>query len=79
MRYVSGYQVIPEIVKQAATILAAYHVLNKINALLTAEPEYQGKIAIVFKSPRELTERLAFLREEVERLKRMLPRAMGVA
>lgn len=76
--YTGGYQTIPSIVKQATILIASYHLLTKIAHLITAEPEYQGKIAVAFKKPSDLTDRLEFLRSEIERVKARLPHAIEV-
>ena len=76
--YTGGYQTIPGIVKQATILIAAYHLLTKIAHLVTSEPEYQGKIAVAFKKPEELTNRLEYLRSEIERIKSKLPHAVEV-
>ena len=66
------------ILKQATILIASYQLLTKIAHLITSAPDYQGKVSVAFKKPRELTERLEFLRSEVERVKSKLPHAIGV-
>ncbi|MEM2068852.1 MAG: hypothetical protein QXY32_03885 [Nitrososphaerota archaeon] len=78
VRYLSGYSEVPGIVKQAALLLSSYHVLSRISMLYTTEPEYQGRISMVFKKPGEIFSRLEFLRKEVERIKKNLPRQVKV-
>lgn len=78
IRYVAGYREVPGIVKQAALLLSSYHILSKISILYTTEPEYQGKISIVFKKPGEVFSRLEFLRNEIERIKKQLPKQVKV-
>jgi hypothetical protein len=78
VRYLSGYSEIPGIVKQAALLLSSYHILSKISILYTTEPEYQGRISVVFKKPSEIFSRLEFLRGEVERIKKQLPKQIKV-
>jgi len=77
--YTGGYQTIPSIIKQATILIASYHLLTKIAHLVTTEPDYRGKISVAFKKPQELTERLEYLRTEIERVKSKLPHAIGVA
>lgn len=78
VRYVSGYSEVPGIVKQAALLLSSYHVLSRISMLYTTEPEYQGRLSVVFKKPGEIFSRLEFLRSEVDRIKKQLPRQVKV-
>ena len=73
VKYVGGYDPIPAIVSHTATLIAAYHLLLKISSLMATEPEYQGKVALAFRKPEEITKRLEYLKAEIEDLKRKLP------
>ncbi|MEM2257818.1 MAG: hypothetical protein QXU87_04000 [Candidatus Caldarchaeum sp.] len=74
--YQAGYAEVPDIVRQAATLIASYQLLLRLQRQITFSEDYGG-VAAAFKSPAELTERLEFLREEVERVKSQLPRRVG--
>ena len=73
VEYMAGYEAIPDIVKHATILIASYQVLLRIQRQISFSEDYTG-ITVAFKTPNELTERLEFLRAEVERVKNMLPR-----
>lgn len=72
--YTAGYASIPNNIKLAALKLATYHLLQKTVTEIESEPEYQGKLVLVFKKPEDLLARLEQLRVECERVKALLPR-----
>jgi len=76
VEYTAGYETVPDRVKHAAILIASYHVLLRIQRQISFSEDYAG-ITVAFKTPQELTERLEFLRSEVERVLDMLPRRVA--
>ena len=79
IKYLGGYDTIPGIVSHATLLIASYQLLLKISHLMTIEPEYQGKVALAFKKPEEIVDRLEYLRSEIENIKRRLPHRVSLA
>ena len=76
VEYTAGYETVPDMVKHAAILIASYQVLLRIQRQISFSEDYTA-ITVAFKTPNELTERLEFLRAEVERVKDMLPRRVA--
>ncbi|MCS7145335.1 MAG: hypothetical protein RMJ28_06960 [Nitrososphaerota archaeon] len=71
--YMTGYTETPEHIKQYTILAASYEVLLRFQRMLQVEGSY-GEVALVVKSPEGLRERLEYLREEIERFRRLLPK-----
>ncbi|MEO0157982.1 MAG: hypothetical protein ABIM59_04555 [candidate division WOR-3 bacterium] len=71
--YTAGYPETPEHIKQYTILAATYEVLLRFQRMLRVERSYD-EVALVVKSTEGLGERLAYLREEIERFRKLLPK-----
>ncbi|MEM0445554.1 MAG: hypothetical protein QXW60_05335 [Nitrososphaerota archaeon] len=71
--YVAGYAETPQHIRQYTILAATYEVLLRFQRLLQVERSY-GEAALVVRAPEGLRERLEYLRDEVERFRRLLPK-----
>lgn len=71
--FTAGYAETPEHIKQYTILAATYEVLLRFQRILQVERSY-GEAALVVRAPEGLRERLEYLREEIERFRRMLPK-----
>ncbi|MEM4591757.1 MAG: hypothetical protein QW555_08015 [Nitrososphaerota archaeon] len=74
--YQAGYSSVPDYIKNAVILFATYQILLKFQRLITFEKDYT-QISLTFKSPEEFARRLEFIRQEIERVKKQLPKRVG--
>jgi len=75
--YIAGTPTVPDWVKHAAVSIATYNILVRLSSLLVLQEDYT-QISLTFKSPEELVKRLQVLKEEIENIKRRLPKKGAV-
>ncbi|MEM1937954.1 MAG: hypothetical protein QXX49_07470 [Candidatus Caldarchaeum sp.] len=76
--YQAGYSETPSTVKQAVLTLASYYVLARLQRSLSFAESYGG-VVVAGVAWDDLESRLSYLREEVERVRKALPRRVGKA
>jgi hypothetical protein len=71
--YQAGYPSTPDYIKNAVVLFATYYILLKFQRMIVLSEDYT-QVSLTFKSPAEFTERLEFIRGEVERIRALLPK-----
>jgi hypothetical protein len=71
--YQAGYPSTPDYIKNAVVLFATYYILLKFQRMVVLSEDYT-QVSLTFKSPAEFTERLEFIRGEVERIRALLPK-----
>jgi hypothetical protein len=71
--YQAGYPSPPDYIKNAVVLFATYYILLKFQRMIVLSEDYT-QVSLTFKSPAEFTERLEFIRGEVERIRALLPK-----
>jgi len=71
--YQAGYTTPPDYIKNAAVLFATYYILLKFQRMIVLNEDYT-QVSLTFKTPDEFTKRLNFIREEVERIRALLPK-----
>ena len=71
--YQAGYSSPPDYIKNAVVLFATYYILLKFQRMIVLNEDYT-QVSLTFKTPEEFTRRLEFIREEVERIRALLPK-----
>ncbi len=74
--YTAGYQQVPESVRNAAILIASYWLALRVGGRIVFGDDYGEALSVGFSSE-DLSRRLRAMREEVERVKKSLPRRVA--